>query len=169
MLSYINNVFKVLSLVSIGDIRKIMNSRDSSILDIWGDYDTFISSQSSRFSDIRIALFNYSIYKNNLKKNKKYHNLYLVAKIGHIKLIRNIWHTFKKNMKTRRDLNLVTRIRLSLIKCKRIAHRDVFSLPILTYLENRDSANLLFINLFTKHCIDRIYLYKYDKNISKKS
>ena len=72
-------------------------------------------------------------------------------------------------MKSRRDLNLITRVRLSLLKCKRIAHRDVFSLPILSYLENRDNANRLIIKLFDKHCVDRIYLYKYDRNISKKS
>ena len=154
---------KFSDIISISDIKHILDI-DKNIADMFGNYDTFINEQKNEelghFGRILKPLLNYSI------ENRKYYNWIIVGKKGYIKYLIDCVIYFYTYFCKRSDLDLLNRIRVSLMKTIHWVGRIKYVIDIYEYIRNKDKNDKEIKKLFDDKEIESVYLYRlYNKEL----
>lgn len=167
-------ITKFLDSFSFKDVKNIFNIEDNITANIYGNYYIFIKDQIEK-NGFLYNLFNFiakcedNDKQNKNDRNKKLYNWIIIAKKGYIKYFKDCINYFINYFCKRNDLNLLSRIRLSILKTKHHVGRIKFALDIYEYNSHRDANNKKIKTLFEFNAIDRIYIYKvtYKKMINE--
>lgn len=163
MNEYVEKLLNIITNISIDDIKKYLDIDTTNTLDIWGDYNAFFESQSDYQSDLYTFIW---ICENNVNdlKYSDYKsigiNVYIIGKIGYIKFIKECINYIYSFIIKRKDLNLLTRLYLSIIKSNQKIKRNKFQIEIDKFTNNQLNSNKRIFELFKTKQIDRLYLYK---------
>ena len=166
MNEYIEKLLSFLSFISINDIKKYLEIDTTHTLDIFGNYNAFVSSLNNPQSDLYTYVWicenpqrgiNYEAYK------KLGISIYLVGKIGFIKYIKEYYDFIISFIYDRKDLNFFTRLYLSIIKAKQKIIRNKFQVEINKFCKSEVNSLDRIEQLFDKEKIYRLYLYIFEK------
>ena len=165
MNEYLEKALNLLTLISIDDIKKFLNIDNTNVLDIWGNYDAFFDSQTNPQTELSTYVW---ICENNIKdfKYDEYKRLgmsiYIIGKIGYIKFCKEYLKFIFNFLYKRNDLNIFTRLYLSIIKASQKIKRNRFQIEINKFTNNQIQSNKYIFKLFKERKINRLYLYKFN-------
>lgn len=161
---------KLVNLVPISreDIFNLLQIEDNVTIEIYGNYKSFAVDQISEDT----LFYKIIRFTNGLREYKKEHKDYdkkskfkqsswvIVCKKGYIKYTLERIKYFFEYFGKRSDLNILTRIKMSLLKTKRWVGRTVYYIDIDTFSICPAMINSKIKRLFDTGEIDRIYIYK---------
>ena len=164
MNEYLEKALNLISLISIDDIKKFLNIDNTKVLDIWGNYDAFFDSQTNPQTELSTYVW---ICENNIEdlKYDEYKRLgmsiYIIGKIGYIKFCKEYLKFILNFLYKRNDLNIFTRLYLSIIKASQKIKRNKFQIEINKFTTSQVKSNKYIYKLFKERKINRLYLYKF--------
>jgi len=167
---YIEKLLGLLSFISFGDIKKYLGFNNKTTIDIFGNYNNFIESLNNPQSELYTCVW---ICENSDKdiSYEEYKKLgmtiYIIGKIGYIKYIKEFFKFIFNFLRYRKDLNYGTRFYLSIIKCKHNVIRNKFQIEIDRFSKSQLNSMDRIQQLFETKKIDRLYLYKFKKELPK--
>ena len=170
MIEYVEKIFGLLSFISIADIKKYFGFDHITTIDIFGSYNYFLESLNNPQSE----LYTYIWVCENGDKDVSYNDykklgmsIYIIGKIGYIKVIKEYLKFIFSFWFYRRDLNIFTRIYLSFIKAKHKIIRNRFQIEIDKFTKSQINSSDRIQELFETKKISRLYLYKFEKELLK--
>lgn len=156
-------VEKIVNLVPISreDTFKLLKIEDNLTAEIYGNYEKFAIDQISEDA----ILYKIMKFAKGYKKLKEDEEIdtgswVFVCKRGYVKFSKECLKYFWKYFKRRSDLNLLTRLKMSILKTKRWVTRIVYVCDAESFSECPELFNKKIKRLFDNKEIDRIYIYK---------
>lgn len=150
-------ISNTIGLISFSDIKQLLEI-DDDVADIFGNYEVFIKEQNNEELG-HLGRIIKSIEKYG-KEDRKYYNWLIIGKKGYFKYLKDASIYFCKYFYKRSDLNLLNRIRLSLMKTKNWVGRIKYVINIYKYLRYKDANDKEIKRLFDNNEISSIYLYR---------
>ena len=166
MIEYIEGTKSIVSLIP--TVKNLFNKKNRTIIEMWGSYQAFEIAEKGYHNDIGILhltcetvnkKYNYVNYK------KKGMHFYIVGEQGYRKLLQRYLNCYIYYLKTRKDLNIIDRLKLAYTKSKRWITKWQFRYEIDKYFKRKEKTDELIKEQFNKGNIDMVYLYLYKKEL----
>ena len=143
----------------------IDKSKDYHLIDIWGNYETFLKELNLPRTNLNAYIWTCETKSDTINyesewKNKGYH-LILIGRIGHIKYFKRFIKNFIEIFKYKKDLNFFARLYLAYKETKIHVRRAIWRLELDEFVKKIETGKEFIKDLFESEKIDRLYLYLY--------
>lgn len=152
---------KFVELISINDIKNLFNIEDDTISEIYGSYKAFKKGQLEEDEFIHDIL---NFIRLCSEEDKKYYDWIIVVKKGNAKYLFDCITYFFRYFWKKTDLNLLTRIQLSLLKTKNWVGKIKYAVDIYEYDKYKEYHDKQIHKLFKYQEVSRIYIYRATNN-----
>lgn len=141
----------------------IDKSKDYHLIDIWGNYETFLKELNLPRTNLNAYIWTCETKSDTINyesewKNEGYH-LFLIGRIGHIKYFKRFIKNFIEIFKYKNDLNFFTRLYLAYKETKIHVRRAIWRLELDEFVNKIETGKEFIKDLFESGKIDRLYLY----------